>query len=205
MSGFCCSRNPVHGDSAWGPPPDAGPTPSDRDRTLAGSEAEAANRRNTRLLSASRAGAVTLPRDRYKRFRDRITFLRGRPVQVSPVETVFLALSFSSDGPAAAWLHRPQPLLHDLAHAGKSLLNLGPVGHFSGREFMPAQPTHQIGPEVQLPQPDLEQLPAAGTGQIDPGAPMILEQVASSVAGSFARLEAWQYGDNEAPAMGSRF
>lgn len=73
-----------------------------------------------------------LPRNRYKRFRDRFTFLRGRPIQVGPVETEFLAPSFSSAGPAAAWRHRPQPLLHDLAHAGKSLLNLGPVGHFSG-------------------------------------------------------------------------
>jgi len=69
---------------------------------------------------------------------------------------------------------------------------------------MPAQPTHQIGPEVQFPQPDLEQLPAVGTGQIDPGAPMILEQTSSSVAGSSGHLEAWQYGDNEAPAVDSR-
>jgi hypothetical protein len=45
---------------------------------------------------------------------------------------------------------------------------------------MPAQAAGQIRPELKLPQPDLEQLLAARTGQVDPRASMILEQAASS-------------------------
>jgi hypothetical protein len=57
---------------------------------------------------------------------------------------------------------------------------------------VPAQPTGQICPEVQFPQPDLEQLPAAGTGQIDPRAPVILKQAAFSDRAPSRSREAWQ-------------
>jgi hypothetical protein len=45
---------------------------------------------------------------------------------------------------------------------------------------MPAQAAGQISPELKFPQPDLEQLVAMRTGQIDPRAPVILEQVVFS-------------------------
>ncbi|HZA94334.1 MAG TPA: hypothetical protein VE420_17050 [Gemmatimonadales bacterium] len=45
---------------------------------------------------------------------------------------------------------------------------------------MPAQTADQIRPELKLPQPHLEHLVAVTTGQIDPHAAMIFEQVASS-------------------------
>ncbi|MBO1908319.1 hypothetical protein J4G37_25955 [Microvirga sp. 3-52] len=65
-------------------------------------------------------------------------------------------------------------------HASQSLLNLGAIRNVLSRELVPAQPTDQIRPELELPQPDLEHLLAVGTGQINPHASMILEQVASS-------------------------
>ena len=52
---------------------------------------------------------------------------------------------------------------------------------------MPAQPTDKIGAELQLLEPDLEQLPALGTGQIDACAPNILEQAVASVSGLICR------------------
>jgi hypothetical protein len=45
---------------------------------------------------------------------------------------------------------------------------------------VPAQAAGQISSEPQLPQPDLEQLLATRTGQIDPCAPVIFEQAATS-------------------------
>jgi hypothetical protein len=64
-------------------------------------------------------------------------------------------------------------------HASQSILNLGTIGNLPRVEFVPAQAAGQISSEPQLPQPDLEQLLATRTGQIDPCASMILEQVAS--------------------------
>jgi hypothetical protein len=81
--------------------------------------------------------------------------------------------------PGAAKLHRSHALLDDLLHASQRLLNLGTIGDLPGVEFVPAQPTGQIRPELELPQPDLEHLVAVRTGQIDPQASMIFEQVAS--------------------------
>ena len=80
----------------------------------------------------------------------------------------------------AARLHRSHALLDDLLHASQRLLNLGTIGDLPGVEFVPAQPTGQIRPELELPQLDLEHLVAARTGQIDPHASMIFEQVAFS-------------------------
>jgi hypothetical protein len=65
-------------------------------------------------------------------------------------------------------------------HASQSILNLGTIGNLPRVEFVPAQAAGQISSEPQLPQPDLEQLLATRTGQIDPHASMIFEQVASS-------------------------
>jgi hypothetical protein len=64
-------------------------------------------------------------------------------------------------------------------HASQSILNLGTIGNLPRVEFVPAQAAGQISSEPQLPQPDLEQLLATRTGQIDPCAPVIFEQVAS--------------------------
>jgi hypothetical protein len=64
-------------------------------------------------------------------------------------------------------------------HAGQSILNLGAIRNLLSRELVPAQAADQIRPELELPQPDLEHLVAVRTGQIDPHASMILEQVAS--------------------------
>ena len=83
--------------------------------------------------------------------------------------------------PGAARLHRSHALLHDLLHASQCLMNLGTIGDLPGGEFVPAQPTGQIGPKLKFPQPDLEHLLAARTGQIDACAPEILEQAAASV------------------------
>jgi hypothetical protein len=80
----------------------------------------------------------------------------------------------------AARLHRSHAVLHDLLHANERILNLGAIGYLRGCEFVPAQPTDKIRTELQLPQPDLEQLLAVGTGQSDPCAPEILEQAAFS-------------------------
>jgi hypothetical protein len=82
--------------------------------------------------------------------------------------------------PGAARRHRSHALLDDLLHASQRLLNLGTIGDLTGVEFVPAQPTGQIRPELELPQPDLEHLLAVGTGQIDPCAPVILEHAALS-------------------------
>jgi hypothetical protein len=79
----------------------------------------------------------------------------------------------------AARRHRSHALLDDLLHAGQRVLNLGTIGNLPRVEFVPAQAAGQISSEPQLPQPDLEQLLATRTGQIDPCASMILEQVAS--------------------------
>ena len=81
-----------------------------------------------------------------------------------------------------SWLTRPRrlcSLLHNPVHASQSILNLGAIRNLLSRELVPAQPTGQIRPELELPQPDLEHLVAVRTGQIDPHASMILEQVAS--------------------------
>jgi hypothetical protein len=80
----------------------------------------------------------------------------------------------------AARRHRSHALLDDLLHASQRVLNLGTIGDLPGVELVPAQPTGQIGPKVKFPQPDLEHLLAVGTGQIDPHASMIFEQVAFS-------------------------
>jgi hypothetical protein len=64
-------------------------------------------------------------------------------------------------------------------HASQSILNLGAIRNLLSRELVPAQSADQIRPELELPQPDLEHLVAVRTGQIDPHASMILEQVAS--------------------------
>ena len=71
-------------------------------------------------------------------------------------------------------------------------MNLGAIGDFLGGEFVPAQPTDKIGTELQLPEPDLEQLLALGTGQIDACAPNILEQAVASVSDGSVAREAWQ-------------
>jgi hypothetical protein len=91
-----------------------------------------------------------------------------------------LAIMGFGAAPGAARLQRSHALLHDLVHASQRLLNLGTIGDLPGGEFVPAQPTGQIGPKVKFPQPHLEHLLAVGTGQIDPCAPKILEHVASS-------------------------
>ncbi|WP_262032075.1 hypothetical protein [Microvirga sp. Mcv34] len=72
------------------------------------------------------------------------------------------------------------PMPHGRLHASQRVLNLETIGDLTGVEFVPAQPTGQIHPELELPQPDLEQLLAVRTGQIDPHASMIFEQVAFS-------------------------
>jgi hypothetical protein len=65
-------------------------------------------------------------------------------------------------------------------HARQRALNLGTAVNLPGRELVPAQATGQIRPELELAQPDLELLLAVRTGQIDPCAPVILEQADSS-------------------------
>jgi len=82
--------------------------------------------------------------------------------------------------PASARLHIAHPLPHDWLHASQCVLNLRTIRHVPGRELVPAQPTGQISPELELAQPHLEQLPAVRAGQIDACAPMILEQAVVS-------------------------
>jgi hypothetical protein len=65
-------------------------------------------------------------------------------------------------------------------HASQSILNLGAIRNLLSRELVPAQAADQIRPEPELPQPDLEHLVATRTGQIDPCAPVIFEQAATS-------------------------
>jgi hypothetical protein len=82
-----------------------------------------------------------------------------------------------------SWLTRLRQLccsLHNPVHARQSILNFGTIRNLLSRELMPAQPTGQICPEAKLPQPDLEQPMAMRTSQVDPCAPVIFEQVASS-------------------------
>jgi hypothetical protein len=82
-----------------------------------------------------------------------------------------------------SWLTRLRrlcSLLHNPVHARQSILNFGTIRNLLSRELMPAQPTGEICPEAKLPQPDLEPLLAVRTSQVDPCAPMIFEQVASS-------------------------
>jgi hypothetical protein len=81
------------------------------------------------------------------------------------------------------WLTGPRLLcsfLHNPVDASQRVLNLGTIGDLPGGEFVSAQTAGQIGPKVKFPQPDLEQLLAVGTGQIDPCAPVILEHAALS-------------------------
>ena len=80
----------------------------------------------------------------------------------------------------AARRHRSHALLDDLLHTIQRLLNLRTIGDLPGVEFVPAQPTGQIRPELKLPQPDFERLPTAGAGQINPCAPVIFEQAVTS-------------------------
>ncbi|WP_457093104.1 hypothetical protein [Microvirga sp. P5_D2] len=72
------------------------------------------------------------------------------------------------------------PLLHRLVHASQRPVYLSTIGNIAGRELVLAEPTDQIGSELELSQPDFEQLPAVRTGQIDPYTPMILEQATAS-------------------------
>jgi hypothetical protein len=65
-------------------------------------------------------------------------------------------------------------------HASQRFLNLGTIRNLLSREFVPAQPTGQIRPELKLPQPDFERLPTARAGQVNPCAPVIFEQAATS-------------------------
>ena len=91
-----------------------------------------------------------------------------------------LAIMVFGVAPGAARLHRSHALLRNLLHARQRLLNLRTIGDLPGGEFVPAQPTGQIGPKLQFPQPDLELLLAVGTGQINPCAPKILKQATFS-------------------------
>lgn len=75
-----------------------------------------------------------------------------------------LAIMVFGVAPGAARLHRSHALLHDLLHASQCLMNLGTIGDLLRGEFMSAQPTDKIGTELQLPEPDLEQLLALGAG-----------------------------------------
>jgi len=73
-------------------------------------------------------------------------------------------------GPAGSRLQHP--LLHNPAHARQRVLDLGTMGNLLGRELVPAQTAGQIRPELELAQPDLEQLPTVRAGQPDPCAPV---------------------------------
>ncbi|PVE23430.1 hypothetical protein DC522_15585 [Microvirga sp. KLBC 81] len=62
----------------------------------------------------------------------------GRPVRVSTVGSLFLAITFSSDFLFFGRLPMSHPLPHNLAHASESLLDLRTIRHIPGREFVPA-------------------------------------------------------------------
>jgi hypothetical protein len=102
----------------------------------------------------------------------------GRPRCASAGVVLDRAIMVFGAAPGAARLHRPHALLHDLLHPSQRVLNLGTIGDLPGGEFVSAQTAGQIGPKVKFPQPDLEHLVAVRTGQSDPHASMIFEQVA---------------------------
>jgi len=83
--------------------------------------------------------------------------------------------------PASARRLIPHTLAHNCLHARQRILNLGAAGNLPGRKLVPAQAASQICPELQLPQPHLERLPAVRAGQINPYASMIFEHAAPSV------------------------
>jgi hypothetical protein len=56
------------------------------------------------------------------------------------------------------------PLFRNPMHASQRTLDLGTIRNLLSREFVPAETAGQISPELQLPQPHLEQLPAMRTG-----------------------------------------
>jgi len=74
----------------------------------------------------------------------------------------------------------PHPVPDDHLHAAQRVLNFGTARNLLNRELVPAETADQICPKLKLPQPDLEPLLAVRTSQVDPCAPMIFEQVASS-------------------------
>ncbi|WP_445503735.1 hypothetical protein [Microvirga sp. G4-2] len=111
---------------------------------------------------------------------------------MSPITALSLVVTFLRAVRVPARLHMPHVPFHELSHTSKSLLNLRTIRHILGRKLVLAQPANEIRPELELPNPDLEQALAVRTGQIDPCAPMILEHAASSVQGSSDSPEAWQ-------------
>ena len=82
-----------------------------------------------------------------------------------------LPAAFSAAQSSACEPKHPEP---------RDILNLGAIRNVLSRELVPAQAAGQISSEPQLPQPDLEQLLATRTGQIDPCAPVIFEHATTS-------------------------
>lgn len=81
----------------------------------------------------------------------------------------------------------PHALFHNPLHVSQRLLNLRLASNLPGRKLVPAEPTDKVGPKLQLSEPDLEQLLAVRAGNVDPGAPEVLKQAASSRDGMFLR------------------
>ena len=116
----------------------------------------------------------------YKSSFSYLTPMLARTLHVSTVRMLIRTTTFYVAIATCVKLLIPHPLPDNHLHAAQRVLNLGTTRNLLSRELVPAQPADQIGSELQLAQPDLEQLQAMRTGQIDPCAPVILEQAASS-------------------------
>lgn len=117
---------------------------------------------------------------------------RGGCLQGGLGADMWLAAMVSGDAQAPAGRLGVYPLRDDPVHSGKRLLNLGPIGDIPRRELVSAQAAGQFSPELELPQADLERLPALRADQIDPRAPVILKQAQSSPSAPSRPPEAWQ-------------
>jgi hypothetical protein len=106
--------------------------------------------------------------------------MQARTLHVSTVWMLMRTTTFYVAIATCVRLLIPHLVPDNHLHAAQRVLNLGKAGNLLGRELMPAQTAGQICSELQLPQPHLEQLPAVRTGQINPCAPVILEQAVVS-------------------------
>jgi hypothetical protein len=64
-------------------------------------------------------------------------------------------------------------LLYDVRHVSKGILDFWKIRIAAGHELVPAEAADEFRTELQFAKPDLEHLPTARAGDVDPSAPEV--------------------------------
>jgi hypothetical protein len=72
-------------------------------------------------------------------------------------------------------------LLHDPPHVSKSGLDFWKIRVAAGLELVSAEAADELRTELKLAKPDLEHLPTARAGDVDPSAPEVFMHNASPI------------------------